>query len=72
MFRGHCQLEYAGIRGEETGGVAIATCNYIVEHNQNESAMKAVIDYVSQDSKTLDTDGLRYLAGVNCVGGDCV
>ena len=30
--------------------------------------MKAVIDYVSQDAKTLDENGVRYLTGVNCLG----
>ena len=30
--------------------------------------MKAVIDYVSQDVKTLDESGVRYLTGVNCLG----
>ena len=30
--------------------------------------MKAVIDYVSQDAKTLDENGRRYLSGVNCIG----
>ena len=30
--------------------------------------MKAVIRYVSQDAKTLDKNGHRYLSGVNCIG----
>ena len=46
----------------------MATCNYIQESKQNPSSMKAVIDYVSQDAKTLDENGRRYLSGVNCIG----
>ena len=46
----------------------MATCNYIQETKQNASSMKAVIDYVSQDAKTLDENGRRYLTGVNCLG----
>jgi len=46
----------------------MATCNYIQESKQNPSSMKAVIDYVSQDAKTLDQNGRRYLSGVNCIG----
>ena len=30
--------------------------------------MKAVIHYVSQEAKTLDENGHRYLSGVNCIG----
>lgn len=30
--------------------------------------MRAVIRYVSQDAKTLDEDGHRYLSGINCIG----
>ncbi len=30
--------------------------------------MKAVIRYVSQDAKTLDENGHRYLSGINCLG----
>ncbi len=46
----------------------MATCNYIKAKKQNQSAMRAVIRYVSQDAKTLDEDGHRYLSGVNCIG----
>ena len=30
--------------------------------------MRAVIRYVSQDAKTLDESGHRYLSGINCIG----
>lgn len=30
--------------------------------------MRAVIRYVSQDAKTLDENGYRYLSGINCIG----
>ena len=30
--------------------------------------MLAVIRYVSQEKKTVDENGKRYLSGVNCVG----
>ncbi len=30
--------------------------------------MRAVISYVSQDAKTVDKNGRRYLSGVNCIG----
>ena len=46
----------------------MATCNYIKAKKQNQSAMRAVIRYVSQDAKTLDEDGHRYLSGINCIG----
>ena len=46
----------------------MATCNYIRETKQNPSSMKAVIDYVSQDGKTLGESGVRYLTGINCLG----
>ena len=46
----------------------MATCNYIPAKKQNQSAMKAVIHYVSQDAKTLDKNGHRYLSGINCIG----
>ena len=48
--------------------IGIATCNYIQESKQNTSAMLAVIRYVSQEKKTVDENGKRYLSGVNCVG----
>ena len=46
----------------------MATCNYIKAKKQNQSAMRAVIRYVSQDAKTLDENGYRYLSGINCIG----
>ena len=46
----------------------MATCNYIKAKKQNQSAMRAVIRYVSQDAKTLDENGHRYLSGINCIG----
>lgn len=46
----------------------MATCNYIPAKKQNQSAMRAVIRYVSQDAKTLDENGCRYLSGINCLG----
>ena len=46
----------------------MATCNYIKAKKQTQSAMKAVIRYVSQDMKTLDENGNRYLSGINCLG----
>ena len=46
----------------------MATCNYIKAKKQNQSAMRAVIRYVSQDAKTLDETGHRYLSGINCIG----
>ncbi len=46
----------------------MATCNYIPESKQIPSMMKAVIDYVSREAKTVDEDGSRYLSGVNCAG----
>ena len=30
--------------------------------------MRVVIRYVSQDAKTLDENGYRYLSGINCIG----
>ena len=46
----------------------MATCNYIQAKKQNQSSMRAVIRYVSQDAKTLDEGGQRYLSGINCSG----
>ena len=48
--------------------IGIATCNYIQESKQNASSLCAVIRYVSQEKKTVDENGKRYLSGVNCVG----
>lgn len=45
----------------------MATCSFIKEAKQTAGAMKGVMRYVSQDQKTLDEDGTRYLTGVNCV-----
>ena len=46
----------------------MATVNYIKEQKQSPSAMAGVIAYCSQELKTVDTDGRRYLSGVNCTG----
>ena len=46
----------------------MATCNYIQAKKQNQSSMRAVIRYVSQNAKTLDEGGQRYLSGINCSG----
>ena len=46
----------------------MATCNYIKAKKQNQSAMRAVIRYVSQEAKILDENGHRYLSGINCIG----
>lgn len=46
----------------------MATVNYIKEQKQSPSAMAGVIAYCSQELKTVDTDGHRYLSGVNCNG----
>lgn len=46
----------------------MATVNYIKEQKQSPSAMAGVIAYCSQELKTVDTDGRRYLSGVNCSG----
>ena len=45
----------------------MATCNYIPAKKQTRGAMQAVIRYVSQDMKTLDDRGWRYLTGINCL-----
>ena len=45
----------------------MATCSFIKESKQTAGAMKGVMRYVSQDQKTLDENGIRYLTGVNCV-----
>ena len=46
----------------------MATVNYIKEQKQSPSAMAGVIAYCSQELKTVDTEGRRYLSGVNCNG----
>ena len=46
----------------------MATVTYIKEQKQSPSAMAGVIAYCSQEPKTVDTDGRRYLSGVNCNG----
>ena len=46
----------------------MATVTYIKEQKQSPSAMAGVIAYCSQELKTVDTDGRRYLSGVNCSG----
>jgi len=50
----------------------MATCNYIPAKKQTCSAMQAVIRYVSQDMKTLDERGRRYLTGINCLASAAV
>ena len=46
----------------------MATVNYIREKRQSLSAMRGVIGYCSQEMKTVDENGRRYLSGVNCTG----
>lgn len=46
----------------------MATVTFIKEQKQSPSAMAGVIAYCSQELKTVDTDGRRYLSGVNCNG----
>lgn len=46
----------------------MATVTYIKEQKQSPSAMAGVIAYCSQELKTVDTEGRRYLSGVNCTG----
>jgi len=47
----------------------MATLNYIQEHTQNASAMKAVIDYCRRDFKVTDPEtARRYVTGINCDG----
>lgn len=50
----------------------MATCNYIPAKKQTRGAMQAVIRYVSQDMKTLDERGRRYLTGINCLASAAV
>lgn len=44
----------------------MATCSFIKESKQTADAMGRVLRYVSQEKKTVDLDGRRYLSGVNC------
>lgn len=44
----------------------MATCSFIREHKQTAGAMGRVLRYVSQEKKTVDLDGRKYLSGVNC------
>ena len=47
----------------------MATVSYIQEHHQSPAAMKAVIDYCSQDKKVYDENtNRRLVSGVNCDG----
>ena len=46
----------------------MATVTYIREKRQSISAMRGVIGYCSQEMKTVDEHGHRYLSGVNCTG----
>ena len=46
----------------------MATVTYIREKRQSPSAMRGVIRYCSQETKTVDENGRRYLSGVNCTG----
>lgn len=46
----------------------MATVIYIKEKRQSPSAMRGVIAYCSQEMKTVDALGRRYLSGVNCTG----
>lgn len=45
----------------------MATCSFIREKKQTAGAMGGVLRYVAQEQKTMDTDGTRYLTGVNCM-----
>mgnify|MGYP005794192229 CR=1 FL=1 len=45
----------------------MATCSFIREKKQTAGAMGGVLRYVAQEQKTVDTDGARYLTGVNCM-----
>ncbi|MDC0821279.1 relaxase/mobilization nuclease domain-containing protein [Flavonifractor plautii] len=44
----------------------MATCSFIKESKQTAGAMGRVLHYVSQEKKTVDLDGRKYLSGVNC------
>ena len=46
----------------------MATVNYIKEQKQSPSAMAGVIAYCSQELKTVDTDGHRYLPASTATG----
>ena len=41
-------------------------CSFIKESKQTAGAMGRVLRYVSQEKKTVDPDGRKYLSGVNC------
>ena len=44
----------------------MATCSFIKESKQTAGAMGRVLRYVSQEKKTVDLDGRKYLSGINC------
>ena len=44
----------------------MATCSFIKESKQTAGAMGRVLHYVSQEKKTVDLDGHKYLSGINC------
>ena len=44
----------------------MATCSFIKESKQTAGAMGRVLRYVSQEKKTVDPDGRKYLSGINC------
>ena len=49
----------------------MATCSFIKESKQTAGAMGRVLryvsqGYVSQEKKTVDPDGRKYLSGINC------
>ena len=44
----------------------MATCSFIREKKQTAGAMGRVLRYVSQEKKTVNLDGQKYLSGVNC------
>lgn len=50
----------------------MATVTYIRERKQTPSAMAGVIAYCSQELKTVDGGGRRYLSGVNCTGDNAL
>lgn len=47
----------------------MATVTYIPERKQTVGAMKGVMEYCSQDQKTVDFNtGTKFVSGVNCIG----
>lgn len=44
----------------------MATCSFIRERKQSIGAMNSVLQYVTQEQKITDENGVRYLTGVNC------